>query len=173
DVADKYVDAAREFAQLFAENDFDLVWGGTDRGLMKVVADSVKARGGKIYGITMKLLEDRSRQDADEMLVAGDIGIRKALMLEKADALAVLVGGLGTLDELMGVLELKKHKVHQKPIVVLNTDNFYKGLMMQLEEMSEKGFIASNLGDMVYFANSAKDAVSYLNRALKPYKSHT
>lgn len=167
DVSENYLKAAREFASLLPKNGYDLVWGGTNHGVMKVVASAVQEAGGRIYGVTMKLLEKHRRMDADEMVIAEDLGARKALMIEKSDALAVLIGGIGTLDELMGVLELKKHNIHDKPVVVLDTDNFYDGLKVQLEKMSSEGFISHKLDELVHFADSPKDAIDFINGALR------
>jgi predicted Rossmann-fold nucleotide-binding protein len=101
------------------------------------------------------------------MVVAKDLPERKATMFARADAIVMLVGGLGTLDEATEVLELKKHKVHNKPVVILNTENFYEGLKLQLQKMQSDGFITRPLEDFVYFADTPEEAIEYLNEKLK------
>lgn len=59
---------------------------------------------------------------ADEMTIAEGFPERKELLLNKADAIVLLPGGLGSLDEISEAIELKKHDFHFKPVVALNTD---------------------------------------------------
>lgn len=167
DLAPKYTGPAKEFAALLAQNGFSLVWGGSNRGLMKIVADEVRAGGGKLVGISMELLKASAKLDADEVIIAKDLGTRKAAMLARCEALVVLVGGIGTLDEITEVLALRKLKIHNKPIVVLNTENFYEGFKVQLQKMKDDGFINVALADLIYFADTPNEAIEYLKKQLK------
>ncbi len=73
-----------------------------------------------------------------------------------------MVGGMGTLDEATEILELKKHALHSKPVVLLNTAGFYDGLKLQLQRMDGEGFLPVPLIDLVYFADEGADALAYL-----------
>jgi len=163
---EKYTEPAKEFARLIVEKGYHLVFGGSDTGLMKIVAGEVKKTGGKVVGISLKVFHHLAKKDADEMIVAEDLGHRKDLMLERSDAVAALVGGLGTLDELVHIAELKKQKHHNKPIIVLNTDNFYEGLKLQFEKMEEDGFNQFKMDDYVKFADTPEEAIDYINKTL-------
>ncbi len=167
DLDERYTAPAQELATLMAQNGYHLVWGGSDKGLMKIIADGVKAGGGRLVGISMKLLKSSVKKDADEIIIAKDLGERKATMLKRSDAIAVLVGGIGTLDEITEVLELKKHGIHKKPIVILNTDNFYEGLKIQLQKMKDDGFINKALEDLIFFVDKPQEAIDYINEKLK------
>lgn len=164
ELAEKYTKPAALFARLLAKHGYGLVWGGSDRGLMKAVASGVKAGKGKIVGVSMELLKHLARKDADEMVVAKDLGERKATMLKRADAIVMLVGGIGTLDEITEILEFKKHGLHNKPIVVLNTENFYEGLKVQLQKMKDDGFINKSLDNLIYFADRPEEAIRYIKK---------
>ena len=94
------------------------------------------------------------------------LGERKSTMLLKGDAVVALVGGIGTLDELTEIIELRKQGHHKKPIVILNTENFYEGLKVQLQKMKDDGFIPNRLDKLVYFANTPEEAINYINTAL-------
>jgi uncharacterized protein (TIGR00730 family) len=166
ELEEKYTSPAKQFAQLIATNGYNLVWGGSDKGLMKVIADGVQAGGGKLCGISMELLKASARANADEMIFAKDLGERKKLMLEKSDAIVVLVGGIGTLDEITEILELKKHGVHNKPIVVLNTENFYEGLKVQMQKMKDDGFITKPIEDLIYFADKPEEVIAFIQKKL-------
>ena len=166
EVEKKYIDATEELGRLIAKNNFGLVWGGGNRGLMKIVSDSVKNYGGKIYGVTIEFLKDVRKMDADEMIIVEDFPERKKLLLKKSDAVVLLAGGVGSLDEITEVIELKKHNFHLKPVVVLNTDKFYEGLKIQLQRMEKDGFLTKPLEEFVYFADTPKEAIDYIIKKL-------
>ncbi|MBI4098316.1 MAG: TIGR00730 family Rossman fold protein [Candidatus Levybacteria bacterium] len=172
EVDEKYVKAARKFARLLAKNNYHLVWGGTDRGLMKVIASEIQKNGGKLYGITTPTFHHLARKNVDEMIIAKTLGERKAAFLEKSDAVVALIGGIGTLDEITEIIALKKTNHHDKPIVILNTEGFYEGLKVQLQKMKDEGFLKSNLAGPVYeelahFADTPEEAIKYIKNELK------
>lgn len=161
DLPEHFVEPARVFARLIGENGHNLVWGGSVSGLMGVVADEVEASGGKLYGVSMELIKNTAREVADEMIIAKDLSERKAMMLEKADAVVTLVGGTGTLDELTEVFELKRHGEHNKPIVMLNTENFWNNYQAQLQHMHNAGFLnrQAPLDQLIRFARTPEEAL--------------
>ena len=164
DLTDKYALPGKELAHLLAVNDHTLVWGGSDTGLMKVMAGGVKDGGGKIIGISMEILKDSARKDADEMIIAKSLGERKALLLERSDAIIMMVGGIGTLDEATEIIELKKHRVHEKPVIILNTEKFYEGLKIQLETMEKEGMLPCPLSELVFFATTPQEVIDYISK---------
>jgi uncharacterized protein (TIGR00730 family) len=157
-----YTGPAREFAELIGKRGHTLVWGGSDCGLMKVVADGVQGAGGRLVGISVDFLHHKARAGADEMVITATLAERKALLLERADAVVVLVGGTGTLDEATDIVELKKHGMHGKPVVVLNTAGFYDGLRQQMERMDAEGFLPVPLPGLVAFADDPEAALAAL-----------
>nr|BFD82556.1 TIGR00730 family Rossman fold protein [Streptomyces sp. Xyl84] len=165
DLDDRYTRPARDFARLLGKGGHSLVWGGSDTGLMKVVADGVHETGGRLIGVSVDFLSAKARPGADEMVIAGDLAERKKLLLEKADAVVILVGGTGTLDEATEILELKKHGRTDKPVVLLNTAGFYDGLREQFRRMEEEGFLPRPLAELVFFAEEPADALAYLEES--------
>jgi uncharacterized protein (TIGR00730 family) len=168
DLADEYVEAGRTFARHLAERGHTLIWGGTSTGLMDVIASGVQAGGGRIIGVSLELWREVTRADADEMVIAATLGERKAMMLERSDALAMLVGGLGTFDEITEVVELKRQGAHDKPIVILNTAGFYDGLERQLQRMEDEGFLSAPVADYLGFAATPDEAIGYLEARATP-----
>ncbi|MBI4080386.1 MAG: TIGR00730 family Rossman fold protein [Candidatus Levybacteria bacterium] len=166
DLEEKYTKPAKEFARLLAANNYHLVWGGSDKGLMEIIASGAQEGGSKLIGVSVEHLKHVARENTDEMIIAKDLGERKATMLLRSDAIAVLVGGLGTLDEVTDILEHKKHGLHNKPIVVLNTENFYEGLKVQLQKMKDDGFLTKPLDDLIYFADQPEEAITFINEKL-------
>ncbi|MGX5186061.1 LOG family protein [Streptomyces avermitilis] len=165
DLDDRYTRPAREFAELLGKGGHTLVWGGSDVGLMKVVADGVQEAGGRLVGISVDFLAAKARAGADKMVIARDLAERKALLLERADAVVIMVGGTGTLDEATEILELKKHGHTDKPVVLLNTAGFYDGLKEQFRRMENEGFLPRPLTDLVFFAEEPVGALAYLEES--------
>lgn len=165
DLDDRYTRPAREFAELIGKGGHTLVWGGSNVGLMKVVADGVQEAGGRLVGVSVDFLSATVRDGADEMVVARDLAERKAELIARADAVVIMVGGTGTLDEATEILELKKHGIHTKPVVLLNTAGFYDGLKQQFRRMDEEGFLPLPLTDLVFFAEDGVAALAYLEES--------
>ncbi|MFF4315870.1 TIGR00730 family Rossman fold protein [Streptomyces sp. NPDC001507] len=162
DLDDRYTRPARDFAELIGKGGHSLVWGGSNVGLMKVVADGVQEAGGKLIGISVEFLANKARPGADEMVIAADLAERKRLLLERADAVVIMVGGTGTLDEATEILELKKHGRTDKPVVLLNTAGFYDGLKQQFHRMEAEGFLPRPLSELMFFAEDPAEAITYL-----------
>ncbi|MFD5536527.1 TIGR00730 family Rossman fold protein [Streptomyces sp. NPDC127079] len=162
DLDDRYTRPARDFGKLIGEGGHALVWGGSDTGLMKVVADGVEEGGGRLIGVTVEFLANKARPGVDEMVVAASLTERKRLLLEKADAVVIMVGGTGTLDEATEILELKKHRRTDKPVVLLNTAGFYDGLEQQFRRMEAEGFLPRPLSELMHFAAEPADALACL-----------
>ena len=168
EIAEKYTAPAAVLGKMLGEAGHTLVWGGSDKGLMKSIATSVENAGGKLIGVSVEMFSHLARKNTHEMIVAKTLGERKAVMLERADVIVVLVGGIGTLDELTEVLELRKHSIHTKQIIVLNTDGFYDGMKVQLERMEAEGFLMSGkeprpLKELVYFADTPEEVMQRIS----------
>lgn len=162
EVAEAHARPAREFGTLLASRGHSLVWGGSNRGLMKLMADEVQHAGGKLIGISVELLKDQVRENADEMVITKDIAERKAVMLKRSDAFIILAGGVGTLDEFTEILELKKHKLHDKPIAILNTDGFYDGLKAQFDRMEREHLVNPPVCEAMRFTSTPQEAMRYI-----------
>lgn len=162
DVGEPYTEAARVFATEIGKRGHTLVWGGSNFGTMRVIADAAQSAGGKIVGISVEPIKARARPNADEMIIAKDWPERRATLLARADAIAVLPGGLGTLDEITEVMEYKKQEMHNKPVVFLNIDGFYEGFKMQLERMDREKFLPKSLAHYVFFATTPEEAMKYI-----------
>lgn len=163
DLSPKYTKPAVEFGKLLVENGYRFVYGGSERGLMKIVADIVDETGGEIVAVTTELFKDVCRENVSEAILTASISERKSMMLAKSDAIVTLAGGTGTLDEVTEIIELRKNNLHDKPIVFMNLGGFWNGLRTQLKNMEKEGFLFKPLDDLVYFAESPQDAIRYLN----------
>ena len=111
--------------------------------MMGAVADGARAGGAHTLGVIPQSLVDLEVADvaSDELIVTADMGARKNLMIERSDAFLTLPGGLGTLDELFEVWTTATLDLHAKPIVLLDPDGFYDGLLRWLGGLAETAFV--------------------------------
>jgi len=142
-VAPPYIEAARRLGALMAQRGYTLVYGAGKLGLMGVLARAVHQGGGRVLGVIPDRLRglELAYEDADELIVTPDLRTRKAAMEERADAFIALPGGFGTLEEILEVLTLKQLRYHQKPLVFLNVDGIYNGLLAFFEDLIAQNFI--------------------------------
>ena len=165
DVAEKYKKVARELATLIGQHKHTLVFGGCNKGLMGAVAETAKKGGSRVIGVIRERIKDKAYKEADEMIVVKDAKEMNLGLIERADALVILVGGIGTLNELTEVLRMVKNGLLQKPIVVVNTDNFYENFKLQLQKMHEENFLTGEVMNSVHFSETPEEALAYLESA--------
>lgn len=130
-VAPVYLAAARDLGAQIAARGDALVYGGADLGLMGALARAVHAGGGRVVGVIPHAFRERgiAYEAADELIITRDLRERKAQMEARADAFVALPGGFGTLEELLEILTLRQLRTHTKPVVLLNTGDFYAPLL--------------------------------------------
>src|SRR5690606_14672455 len=125
-----------------AERGITLVYGGTHKGLMGVLADATIAAGGRAHGIITARLHGRGH--LHERLTAHEIvegmRLRKERMLSLADACIALPGGLGTVEEFMEAWTLNQLGDVDKPVGLLNVEAYYDPLMAMVDGMIARRF---------------------------------
>ncbi len=138
-----YFDAAWELGRALVANRWTLVYGGNAVGLMGAVADSVRAAGGRVIGITPQVLVDKgiTDQHCDELIVTPTMRERKALLESRADAFIALPGGLGTLEEIFEIIVGRVLATHAKPVILLNIAGYYNPLLAMIDHGIEHRFI--------------------------------
>lgn len=169
-VAPAYMDAAERLGALIARRGATLVFGAGRVGLMGALARGAQAAGGRIVGVIPKKLvhKEIAFTEADELIVTETMRERKGIMETRADAFIALPGGIGTLEELMEVLVLKQLRYHAKPIVLVNTDGFYHGLIEILERQIEEQFAKPTLRMLYHVAGTPEDALDHLDAYAPP-----
>src|SRR6516162_4529684 len=141
-VEPQFREAASELGRLLGEAGIELVYGGGRVGLMGLLADAALNAGEKVTGvIPSRLLRGEVAHPGVTELVAVDsMHDRKRLMAEKADAFAVLPGGIGTLDELFETLSGKQLELHDKPILLVDIGGYWAPLRELLDHIVVSGF---------------------------------
>ncbi|TAM11167.1 MAG: TIGR00730 family Rossman fold protein [Nevskiaceae bacterium] len=142
-VGETWAQAARAFARELLHRKLALVYGGSQQGLMGVVADTVLQGGGRVVGVmpTSLVQHEVAHQGLAKLHVVDTLAERKALMADLSDAFVALPGGYGTLDELGDMLAAQQLGLHHKPVGVLNTNGYYDSLITFLDHAVGCGFI--------------------------------
>jgi uncharacterized protein (TIGR00730 family) len=164
-----FVEAARRFGRILAENHIRLVYGGGSIGLMGAVAASVLEHGGEVTGIIPEFLTAREQmlKRAQEVIVTRDMHERKRLMFERADAFVALPGGIGTLEELVEQMTWAQLGRHKKPILIADIEGFWEPLLVMLDHMRAMEFIRPGLSISLLVASRVEEILPKLQQAAR------
>jgi|SRR5579863_7404464 len=149
----RYRAAARELGDGLAARGIELIYGGGRNGLMGAVADAVLDGGGRATGIIPVHLEHRevAHRGLSDLVVVADMHQRKRVMAERADAFAVLPGGVGTLDETIEILSWRQLGLHQKPLFIVDVAGYWSPLAALFEHVVTARFAAPLVPGLVGF----------------------
>lgn len=139
----EYSHAARELGKLLGRKGITLVYGGSNIGLMRVIADACLSEGGHVIGVMPRGLIDRevAYTSLKEFHVVESMSIRKEKMAELSDAFIAMPGGIGTLDEIFEAMSWNQLEIMDKPVALLNTAGFYNQLVDFLRLTVEQRFV--------------------------------
>lgn len=140
-VRDEFKQQATEFGKWMANNGHTLVYGGATGGLMSAVAQGVADDNGDIVGIIPECIIEKGRKSdlPTELFIVGDMAERKSMMKEYSDVFVVFPGGFGTLDEMFDTISSCMVGEHDKTTILFNPDNFWMGLLLQLDKILKEG----------------------------------
>lgn len=138
-----YTTAARQLGRLMGQQGITLVYGGSNIGLMRAIADACLAEGGHVIGVMPRGLIARevAYTDLKEFHVVESMSIRKEKMAELSDAFIAMPGGIGTLDEIFEAMSWNQLEIMDKPVALLNTKGFYDQLVSFLDYTVNQRFV--------------------------------
>lgn len=144
-----YSEAARATGTMLAARNWRLVYGAGDVGLMGDVARAAQTAGGATFGVIPIHLFQREvgKRDLSTFIVTESMHERKKVMYMNSDAIVVLPGGAGSLDELFEVLTWRQIGLHEKPIFLLNIDGYWDLLLGLIDQVIAEGFADASLRD--------------------------
>lgn len=148
---DVYRDAATALGAALGRRGITLVYGGTHKGLMGILADAVLAAGGTAHGVITERLHGKGHLHTGltvHEIVAG-MRLRKERMLDLADACIALPGGLGTVEEFMEAWTLNQLGDIDKPVGLLDVAGYYQPLMTFVDSMIANRFVPAAHRDSV------------------------
>jgi uncharacterized protein (TIGR00730 family) len=163
--------AVEQLAEVMANRDITLVFGGGKVGVMGLLADAVLNKGGKAIGVIPQFLMDKEvgHTGLTELHIVENMHQRKQLMSDLCDGVIMLPGGFGTLEEFFEVLTWLQLGLHNHPIGVLNVNGFYDCLLQQMDVMVEQRFLKPANRKLVLTSADAIELVALMeNCTIEP-----
>ncbi|WP_415920181.1 TIGR00730 family Rossman fold protein [Tateyamaria sp. SN6-1] len=163
-----YGAAAEALGQGLAARGWRLVYGAGDVGLMGRVARAAQAAGGETFGVIPTHLVDLEvgKTDLTRFVITETMHERKKVMLMNADAVVLLPGGAGSLDEFFEAVTWRQLGLHNKPILAINTGGYWDPLMDLMRHVVDQGFADMSTVEMVTLVPDADAAFSALEGLL-------
>ena len=167
---DDYTDAALGLADVLVRHDLELVYGGSHKGIMGVIADRVLANGGQVHGVIPQMLVDKeiAHEGLTELHVVKSMHDRKSMMAALADGFVALPGGFGTLEELIEIVTWGQLQFHDKPVGVLNVLGYFDALLQFLDHAVTEGFLRPENRSMLLQDADAAALVQKFERFTAP-----
>ena len=163
----KFFKMAKEIAEILSNYHIKVIYGGGNVGLMGAVAKTLIDLKREVIGIIPKFLikKEKVSLNISKLKIVSSMSKRKEYLFKLGDAFLVLPGGTGTLEEVIEVLSWKILKLHNKPIIFLNFDNYWSPLIKQFEKIIENKFGNKNLQNQFQVIKNPKQ----LNKILKSW----
>jgi uncharacterized protein (TIGR00730 family) len=143
----KYYNMARETAEIISNYNIKVIYGGGNVGLMGEIARTLISFKRDVIGIIPKFLVKKEKKNLNltKLKIVSNMTKRKEQLFNLGDAFLILPGGTGTLEEIIEVLSWKILKLHNKPIILLNFNNYWSPLLKQFDKLVENKFGNKNL----------------------------
>ena len=162
-----YHEVARRLGEILADRGYSIIYGGGAVGSMGALADGAIASGGSIIGVLPKFMQELEwgHPRLTELRIVEDMRVRKHMMLSESDGVVALPGGSGTLEELFEALTLKRLGLYTKPIVLVNTRNYFAPLVDLLEHAIAERFMDRRHFEMWQLVDAPEDVPAALENA--------
>jgi len=159
-----WASAAHELGCQIASRAWRLVFGGGGRGLMGEVARGALSCQGEVVGIIPSFMMEAEPvlEGLDNLRVVQNMVKRKEMMIELSDAFVVLPGGIGTFEELFEVWTGNHIRAYTKPIILVNLEEFYDGLLSFANEVRKEEFLIEQHFTHLKVVNSVTEAITLL-----------
>ena len=166
----EYAKAAESIAKAIAKKGINIVFGGGNVGLMKIISDTALDNGVEVLGISLKSLHalELVNPRVDEIVVSDTLLDRKDEFMSRSDAFIVLPGGVGSLDELTEIMASNQLGIINKPVGILNTEGYYDHLLNWFNKAVDEGFISSKNLDELLVADSPDELIDMITNHKKP-----
>lgn len=158
--------ATAELGRWIGESGNTLVYGGSESGLMGVLAKSALAAGGKAIGVEPQFFIDEGYEfdGLTELIVTRDMSERKAKMIELGEAFIALPGGTGTLEEITEVMSKVSLRHLSAPCILYDLNGYYEPLRELLRRMIDAGLSSEERQRGIYFAADLDEIRAILGR---------
>lgn len=167
----EYATAAKQLADVIVRHELELVYGGSDKGIMGIIADAVLEQGGKVHGVIPQMLMEKeiAHQGLTELHVVASMHARKTMMAALSDGFIAMPGGYGTLEEIIEIITWGQLRFHEKPCGLLNVDGFFDHLLAYLDHANGEGFLRRENRDMLLVDADPVGLIQQFERYTAPH----
>lgn len=154
----KHLETAQKLGKLIAEKNLTLVYGGGNIGIMGELANTVLQYNGEVIGVIPEnlVLREAALKEVTSLITVNSMHERKARMMELSDGFIAMSGGIGTLEEFFEVWTWAQLGIHSKPIGLLNTDNYFAGMIEFLSNSVRQEFLRKEIFEMIIIDDDAE-----------------
>ena len=148
----RYAEDAKKIGEILAAKGINVVFGGGNVGLMKIVSDAALDNGVDAIGIGLESLHNLELVNPrlKNQIITKTLLDRKDEFMKRSDAFIVLPGGVGSLDELAEIMANNQLGLINKPVGLLNTEGYYDHLLAWMKKAVEEDFITqANFNDLI------------------------
>jgi hypothetical protein len=160
-----YLAGARALGREIADRRLELVYGGTVGGLMGAVAEAVREQGGRVLGVVPAGVWPHLHDCSCTLERVVSLHARVERMLDLADAVVVLPGGVGTLHELFAALAAAQAGEQRTLVGLYDLHGYFAPLLALLKHCQVQGFLHQT-ADGLRHLRSASDPVEILDAVL-------
>jgi uncharacterized protein (TIGR00730 family) len=166
DLASIYYDEAQQIGTYIGEKGHTLVYGASNQGMMERMAKATSEANGSIIGIIPEVLKNKgfASKYPSELFVVESLTERKDMMAEYADVFVALPGSFGTLDEIFEVLGTAQLGYHSKPIIIVNSNDYYSPLIAQINNAFSGNFAHSSNKNLFLFVNNVQELIQHFEK---------
>ena len=166
----RYAQDAKKIGEILAAKGINVVFGGGNVGLMKIVSDAALDNGVDAIGIGLESLHNLELVNPrlKNQIITKTLLDRKDEFMKRSDAFIVLPGGVGSLDELAEIMANNQLGLINKPVGLLNTEGYYDHLLAWMKKAVEEDFITeANFNDLIV-SSSCEDLVNLIIENQRP-----
>lgn len=163
---DAFRETAWETGTWIGTHGHTLIYGAGKTGMMKIVADAVKASGGKVIGVipNVATIRENVHSGIDQVIETATLPERKTKMIELSDAFIALPGGTGTFDEITEILSLNCLGVIEAPAVFMSVKGYYEPVKAMLDNALSNGFSKETIFDRLIFTDRVDEAGMFIEQ---------
>lgn len=163
-----YEQAGKDLGKGLVQNHFRLVFGGGNVGIMGAISNTVIDLNGAVKGVIPKFLQKKEGEHSrvKDLIITDNMHQRKEILYNEADAFLCLPGGIGTFDEFFEILTWKQLHLHNKPIIIVNIENWAKAVCNQIKTIIDEGFAQPSLLELFEVVDDIPTTLNRLNKLL-------
>ena len=133
DIPEIYKNEAHRLGELIASEGWVQYNGGGASGVMGAATKGGLFGGGEVHGIIIDVYQHLQAEGLTTCLSVEKFHERKQGLIDAGDMVVALPGGIGTLNEIFHMLDDHLADLHRGvklcPLIILNTNGFYDGLL--------------------------------------------